>query len=180
MSTEDSKAAVRSRLLTERLVMRPLERADLDELVVLHADPTLVRFVGDGTPATRAESAEWLDRHLAELARCGYGLMATELRADGEFVGRCGYKEWVIEGDPALEIGWMIARKHQREGYATEAGGALRDYAFESFDRSYLVSVIHPENEASLRVAEKLGGERWLDWVTPGGQPAVVYRYLPA
>lgn len=166
-----------SLVFTPRLVMRPLERADLGALVSWYTDPELMRHVGEGRAFTETETEIALTRHIDDTARRGFGMMLAELRATGEPVGRVGYMEWEVDGEALLEIGWLIARDHQGQGYATEAGRALRDRGFNVWARETLISVIRPENHASIRVAEKLGGLWWRDWVTPGGAPVALYRY---
>ena len=53
----------------------------------------------------------------------------------------------------------------------------LRSHGFNELEAETLISVIHPDNGASVRVARKLGGVFWRDWVTPGGMEVVVYRF---
>ena len=55
-----------------------------------------------------------------------------------------------------LEIGWVVARAFWSQGYA-EAAAACRDHAFGSLGRDRVISLIAPENVASIRVAEKIG-----------------------
>ncbi len=42
-------------------------------------------------------------------------------------------------------------------GYATEGGAASLAYAFETLRVARVVSIIHPANEPSIRVATRLG-----------------------
>jgi RimJ/RimL family protein N-acetyltransferase len=85
----------------------------------------------------------------------GYGIWAVEEKATGQFVGRIGlhYPEtW-----PGFELGWTLARQAQGKGYATEAARRSLEYAFVDLDRDHVISLIHPENVASIRVAERIG-----------------------
>lgn len=136
-----------------------------------------MQHIAEGRPWTDAEVDAAVQQHVAEMAVRGHGVMMLELRATGEPVGRCGFMEWVIEGEPLLEIGWLIGPEHEGRGYATEVGAALRTHGFGELGHTTLVSVIQPENAPSIRIAEKLGGWRWRDWVTPGGADVVIYRY---
>jgi RimJ/RimL family protein N-acetyltransferase len=168
---------VTSRLFTQSLMLRPIERADLGVLAGWYADPDVMRHIGDGRVYGRVETEIALHRHLDEAARTGFGLMIAELLATGEAVGRCGFKVWEIDGVEHVEIGWLIATAHQGRGYATEAGEALKRHGFGRLGQRSLISVIQPANRASIRVAEKLGGFWWRDWVTPGGADVSLYRY---
>ncbi|MFQ5555853.1 MAG: GNAT family N-acetyltransferase [Acidimicrobiia bacterium] len=166
-----------SRLFTRRLVIRPIERADLGSLVAWYSDPELIRHIGDGRAYSERETELALVAHIEQTARDGFGLMLAERRDDGVPIGRVGYKQWDLDGEPQLEIGWLVAAEHQGMGYATEAGIAIRDHGFRHLDRTELVSLIQHDNTVSRRVAEKVGGCWWRDWTTPGGSDVVVYRY---
>lgn len=165
------------RLFSERLVLRPIERADLGTLSGWYADPVIMRYVGDGHTYSPIETEIALHCYLEGAARDGHGLMIAELAATGEPIGRCGFKAWDVDGERLLEIGWLVARPHQGNGYATEAGAVLRDHGFEELGNTTLISVIQPENRPSIRVAEKLGGRYWREWITPGGSEVALYRY---
>jgi len=55
------------------------------------------------------------------------------------------------------ELGWRLARRAWGRGLATEGATAARDWALGELGMPDLISIIHPENAASRRVAEKLG-----------------------
>ncbi|TML40785.1 MAG: GNAT family N-acetyltransferase, partial [Actinobacteria bacterium] len=55
------------------------------------------------------------------------------------------------------EIGWTLAREHWGRGYATESATAARDWALQELGLRRLISLIQRGNNASVRVAEKLG-----------------------
>lgn len=170
---------------TERLVIRPPQPKDSADLAVAYSDPETVRYIGDGSTATLAEVeagiAHWLTRWEAN----GLGLCALERREDGRVLGRAGFLVWDTAcwepstfdeaGDRAeVEIGWMLAREHWGHGYATEAALALRDWALAERGLTRLISLIRPGNEASIRVAERIG-ERYDGEVVMRGLPALVY-----
>ncbi len=93
-------------------------------------------------------------------------------RATGQLIGRAGLHN--PEGWPGLEAGWLLARDRWGHGFATEAGHAILAYAFTRLSADHLISLIHPANTASIRVAERLGEhlEREIDLK---GQRALVY-----
>ena len=142
-------------LETPRLVLRALRDDDLDAYAAMLGDPKVVRYLGDGKPLDRGEA--W--RHLAMLvghwALRGYGMWAVTRRGNDTMIGRAGL--FNPEGWPGFEIGWTFARSCWGQGYATEAACRARDYAFETLLRADAISVIHPDNAASIRVAEKIG-----------------------
>ena len=164
------------RLVTERLEIRPFVARDLDGLHAMYGDPEVMTYIGDGRALSREETARLLLEIIAQHDDDRPGLLASDDRASGVLVGRCGYKTWTVDGNEELEIGWMVVRAHQGRGLATEQAIALRDHAFARLGVDHVIAVIQPENEASIRVAEKTGGRFWREWVTPGGQDVVLFR----
>jgi RimJ/RimL family protein N-acetyltransferase len=72
-----------------------------------------------------------------------------------EFVGVVGFAE--PEGWPGFELAWTLARRWWGHGYATEAARAALAYAFDVWRKERVISLIHPDNAASIRVAERIG-----------------------
>lgn len=137
---------------TERLRLRPVRLDDLDEVVRLHEDPEVARFMG--TP-----DREWLEGWVAgsdqEWAELGYGRMALLDRASGEFLGRTGLKRWPQFEE--TEVGWALRPEARGKGLATEAAQAVLEWTFERFELPYVTAMIRPDNAPSLAVAERLG-----------------------
>jgi RimJ/RimL family protein N-acetyltransferase len=158
---------------TERLILRKPRADDAADLAVAYADPEVVRFMGDGGTATLAEVEAGIERWLERWESWGLSLCSLERRDDGRVLGRAGFARWDPEtwqlGGDETELGWLLAREHWGQGYATEAALALRDWAFDDRELTRLISLINPENVRSIRVAERLGErfERNVD-VRPG------------
>jgi RimJ/RimL family protein N-acetyltransferase len=137
---------------THRLVLRPLGLADIDEFAALHDDPEVTRFVRrlerpEAEERLRLAEREWLER--------GHGMFAVLDGASGRFLGRVGLKYWPQFDE--TEVGWVLRRNAWGHGYATEAARACLDWGFSSLDVPYLTAMIQPENDASIRVARRLG-----------------------
>ena len=141
-------------LETDRLRLRPLRVTDIDDYADLCADPEVARYLGRGV---FLRDQAW--RHLAFLVGHwqfrGYGMWAVEERESGAFAGTIGFCN--PDGWPGFEIAWTLARRFWGRGYATEGARAALDYAFTVLGQEHVISLIHPENEPSIRVAERLG-----------------------
>jgi RimJ/RimL family protein N-acetyltransferase len=85
----------------------------------------------------------------------GYGIWAAEEKSNGSLVGRIGFIN--SEGWPGFELAWTLGRPHWGRGYATEGARAALEYAFTKLDQPHVISLIHPDNTASIRVAERIG-----------------------
>jgi RimJ/RimL family protein N-acetyltransferase len=88
-------------------------------------------------------------------------------------VGRIGC--WNPEGWPGFEVGWMLRRAFWGRGYATEGARAALQFAFSQLQQPHVISLIHPENAGSIRVAQRLR-ERLVDSIELMGNRTLVYR----
>jgi len=157
-------------LETERLRLRAFRLGDFEGYAAMCGDPEVARYL-----TTRFDREQaW--RHLAFLighwVLRGFGMWAVEEKATGAFVGRIGFAE--PEGWPGFELAWTLARPFWGRGYATEGARAALAHAFTVLKKDRVVSLIHPENQASLRLAERLG-ERLEGRVEILGREHLVY-----
>jgi RimJ/RimL family protein N-acetyltransferase len=157
---------------TPRVRFRPMTSDDLDLIAGLLGDPVVMAFYP--APKTRDHARAWIDWSQHNYAEYGYGLWIIQTH-HGEFLGDCGLTWQEVNGRHELEVGYHVRADQQGRGLATEAATACRDYARSTVKVDHLVAVIHPDNAASLRVAEKLG-LRLEEMDTDGaGPPRVVY-----
>ncbi len=149
-------------LRTARLLIAPLELAHLDDLAAMLADPVVMACFP--RPMTRPESEQWLRRSIERYRLHGSGLWAVLRERAGKtvFLGDCGVQVRTFGGRTHLELGYHFARHAWRQGFATEAAQACLALAFRHTDAEEIVALIRPENEASRRVARRLG-------MTPSG-----------
>jgi RimJ/RimL family protein N-acetyltransferase len=125
---------------------------DLDDLVAIHAEPEVARFMG---PFDRVKAIEWMQLDRRDWEKRGYGRLAILERATGRFLGRTGlkYRAQFQETD----VGWLLSPDVWGHGFATEAAHACTDWGFQDLDVPYLTALIRPDNRRSARVAERLG-----------------------
>lgn len=169
-------ATQRPTLETVRLRLRPLEMADADALNVIQSDPVHMRFYPH--PFSLEESRGWIDRMLERYERDGFALLAVEDRETGEFLGNVGPILQHVNGTDEVELGWSITPTRARQGIATEAALACRDWSFAVLPVDHLISLILPDNVPSRGVAEHLGMTVWKEviWGTEKPQTHLVYR----
>ena len=160
---------------SERLLLRSWCNADFAGVAEMFCDEQTARYIGG--VCTRDEAWRRMATIVGHWVLRGFGLWALEEKASGRFVGACGL--WYPEGWPDREVGWWLLPAAQSQGYATEAARRARLYAYKTLGFNTLISIIHPDNTPSLRVAERLGArfERSLEL---RGIQAVVYRHPDA
>jgi RimJ/RimL family protein N-acetyltransferase len=95
----------------------------------------------------------WSQRNYAGL---GFGLWAIELLSTGQFIGDAGLTLQPVEATNLLEIGYHVHPAFRGRGLATEAARECLNWAFENTAHTIVCSIVHPENVASIRVAEKV------------------------
>lgn len=137
---------------TERLSFRRLGMEDLDSLLALQSDPAYRRYMSTFDRAglegyLRSVAEEWSER--------GHGRVAILDRESGRFLGRTGLKHWPQFDE--TEVGWVLRPDARGHGYATEAARAALAWGFQQFDLPYITAMIQPGNDASVKVAERLG-----------------------
>jgi ribosomal-protein-alanine N-acetyltransferase len=165
-------------LETARLRLRRYRHDDLDALATILGDPETMQYYP--APFSREESRRWIEQNLQRYRDDGYGLWAMELRTTGRFAGNCGLVARTVDGADEVEIGWHVDRHLWRQGLATEAAIACRDYAASELGIARLISLIRPVNTPSRRVAEKIGLtiEKEVPW-GPERWPHLVYASPP-
>ncbi|WP_420560222.1 GNAT family N-acetyltransferase [Tepidicaulis sp.] len=171
MSVAVSNASLPLSFETERLRLRQWRAEDVAPLARLHADPDMMRYMIGGA-VSADESWSVIALMIGHWHLRGYGLWAVEEKASGAFLGRLGL--WYPDGWPGLELSWFIDKTHWGKGYASEGARACRDMAFRALGPDEICSIIHPENAASRRVAEKLG-EREARSIDVGGTDFLIY-----
>ena len=137
---------------TDRLRLEPLDESRLEEFVSLTADPEVMRWWAPGGAFTREEADRDFAASLAQLHEVGFGRRWIVLKT-GSGIGFTETKPWRDE----IELGWMVTPSMWGHGYATEAGQAIRDDAFERLALKSVIAVHHRSNAASRRIIEKLG-----------------------
>lgn len=112
------------RIETPRLFLREMAPEDYDALYAVLANSDIMRHY----PYTfdEARVRRWIDKNMERCRVFGFGLWAVCLKATGGMIGDCGLTMQNINGTILPELGYHIAKAHQRQGYGTEAARAVR------------------------------------------------------
>lgn len=144
-------------LETQRLLLRHFVLSDLDHLFAFYSDPEVIKFIPDA-PNTYGETKEELEWFMNGHPKFPeLGLWATIYKETGDFIGRCGLLPWTIDEQSEVEVAFALSKAYWGQGLATEVAQALVDYGFEHLQLSRLICLIDHGNQASIRVATKIG-----------------------
>lgn len=163
------------RILTARLVLRPLAAEDVDHLVALDSDPEVRRHVDQPEAPSREEALARLPRLLERFGAGGEpAFRAAEERRDGSFCGWFHLRP--LDDDPAaLDLGYRLRRDRWGRGLASEGARALVERAFGVLGAERVVAHALEANAASRRVLEKVGLRERARYLHRGELPAVAY-----
>lgn len=145
-------------LTTERLILRPLQLTDLDDLFEYAQDPAVYQ-PGMWQPY---ESYEVAKRHLETILSHYFdGLLwwAIEYKADGKMIGRCELSK-VDRDDKHAEISYALNANYWRQGIMTEAINCIIDYAFNEMKLNRIQAYVLIDNNNSHKLLEKIGFQR--------------------
>jgi RimJ/RimL family protein N-acetyltransferase len=163
---------------TGRLRLRPHRPGDLADCAAMWGDRQVTRHIGARPLAVDEVWAKIL-RYAGHWSLLGYGYWAIEERAAGRFLGEAGFADFKRGIGPAFddapEIGWALAPAAQGAGVAREAVAAVLRWGDRHFEAARTVCLIHPDNLASLRLAEKCG-YREFRRTTYKDQPAILLQ----
>ena len=142
-------------LETERLYLREYVEEDFAPLHDIFSDAETMSYYP--SPFTIDQTESWITRNLERYQNDGYGLWAVCLKENGFVIGDCGHSNAIINGHKEEEIGYHINKSYWSKGYATEAALKCKEYAFNILKLNKVISIIDPNNQQSIRVAEKTG-----------------------
>jgi RimJ/RimL family protein N-acetyltransferase len=161
-------------LSSERIILRGWQDSDFHPYTTLVSDPVMMRFIGGGAMSYKEARKEfdgmreqWIDRKI--------GIFVIADKTSDELLGFTGLFESPLIDEP--ELSWSLSAKNHGKGYASEAAILARNWAFREHNIGPLMSLVHPNNISSKRVAERLGAsvESHSTWM---GQPRLVYRHI--
>jgi ribosomal-protein-alanine N-acetyltransferase len=144
-------------LQSPRLIFRHLRPEDLDNLFALYRDPDVKKYIPDAprTYQEAKEELEWFQNGHPKHPQLG--LWATIHKLTGTFIGRCGLLPWTIDGQAEVEVAYLLAKAYWGQGLGTEAAQAILQYGFEQLGLPRLICLIDQDNQASIKVASKIG-----------------------
>lgn len=157
---------------TERLTAEKLREDHLTDLVQLHLDAEVSRYLGGVRPPE--VTTTYLATNMAHWDQHGFGLWALRT-TDGVFAGRAGIRHIIVDGVDEIEIAYALKRDVWGQGFASEIAAALTDIGLSKLELPSLIGLVFVEHRASRRVLEK-SGYLLEKGTTHHGEDVVIYR----
>lgn len=144
---------------TDRILLRPVDRADIDSLHALWTAPEVRRYLWDDIAITRQVAEEVVESHLATASRLHLGYWALHVPPSispaTALAGFCGFR--MIEGGPEIELLYGLREEHWGKGLAAEASVAALGYLWRSTSYEQVYARTDPPNLKSVQVMLRLG-----------------------
>jgi RimJ/RimL family protein N-acetyltransferase len=166
------------RIETARLILRPSVKEDLAAHAAMLGDPRVMRHL-TGAGVAREDAWRRLLQAPGLWAMLGYGYWSVERRDDGRYVGQLGFADFKREIEPSIEgvpeMGWLLAAEAQGQGFAREGVTAALTWADEALRAPEIVAIIAPDNDRSIRLAQRTGFVRAEETLYKD-EPTLIFR----
>jgi ribosomal-protein-alanine N-acetyltransferase len=158
---------------TPNLLLRPWTLGDAETLCLILQEPDIFKYFPPSSPASAEKTQRYITHQLDHWEQRGYGHWAVTTPEDGQVVGWNGL-EYLPETNET-EVAYLLSRRVQGRGFATEAARAAVEFGFETCHLPAIIGLVHPDNIGSIRVLEKCG-LKFLDRKTYWGLEMCRYR----
>lgn len=166
------------KLETNRLLLRPLQLSDTDDMFIMDSNPNVHIYLGNNPLTSKDESIGYLKSILNQYEEFGIGRFAMITKDSNEFIGWCGLKFITEEENNHsnfYEIGYRLKEEFWGNGYAYEAAKAWYEYAFNTLKVDTLYASAHIDNKGSRRILEKIGLQLKNEYIWDNRIPCVWY-----
>ncbi|MHB0857291.1 MAG: GNAT family N-acetyltransferase [Anaerolineae bacterium] len=145
-------------LWTERLLLRPFDRADISSFAAYRSDPEVARYQGWTAPFSLEQATAFVDEmQHAQAGAPGVWYQLTIERQDAPgIIGDCAFHV-LAEDARQAEIGCTLARRFHGQGYAGEALRRLLAYLFDVLGLHRVIALCDTDNRASAALLARLG-----------------------
>jgi RimJ/RimL family protein N-acetyltransferase len=147
------------RLTDGRLVIRPFELDDAQEVQAACSDPDVAKWIfGVPSEYSPADAEQFIADSRHRLLAGERARLAVTDAASGELLGSISLD--LFADRQAAEIGYWVKREARRRGVALGAARLVVDWAFAKLGVERLEILTYPGNEASQALAGRLGFTR--------------------
>lgn len=147
-------------LESKRLILRLFKPSDLDSFLNYRSDPVVAKYQLWG-PFTRDQALDFVHKYKSAKAFIPgewFGI-AIELKETGQLIGDFAIKIDAKDYSQA-EIGFNLAPRYHKQGFASEAVLCILDYLFVELNLHRVYAMVDSQNKAAGSVLKKTGMRR--------------------
>ena len=138
-------------LETERLLLRNITAADVNEMFVLRSSPDMMKYIARPLQTTIEETHAFIKNIHDGIESLDFINWAVTLKTDNKLIGTIGFYRMQKEHDRA-EVGYMLHPDFQKKGIMQEALTETIKYGFEQMNLHSIEAVIDPRNQSSENI----------------------------
>jgi ribosomal-protein-alanine N-acetyltransferase len=160
---------------TERLLLKKYTTEDTESLFKILSDRVTMSYWPE--PFTKEQTEEWINRSILSYSDFDFGRMAVILKETNKMIGDCGIVSSEIDGQPENDLGYIIHYEYWRQGFASEAAEACKQYAFEKLNLTRLCANMAFDNIASIKTAGKLNMKKEKEFYNKRNRNILTYLF---
>lgn len=139
---------------TKRMLMRPLTVGDIEEFYEIVKKNNVGKWLGIGSGMSFEESRQYVKKIIQHWNKYSFGVWAVVNKSTKAIMGHCGLR--YLDDTNDIEIIYLLDPKYWGMGYATEAGNAAVNFAFNSLKINKLIERVRKNNIKSKQVIDSL------------------------
>ena len=143
-------------LVTERLILKKITEASLDDVYEYRSDERVSKYLLWSPDENREATQIYLDYVEKLYAKCKFYDFGIFLRESGKMIGTVGFTTINLHKNTA-SVGYVLNPKFWGQGLAKEALDKIIEFGFEILGFDTLFAKFIEENERSKKVLEKCG-----------------------
>lgn len=143
---------------SERLKYRQLTEKDISSWTEFFVNNDRLHFFGfDLSKPVQELAKDWIHLQIERYKDDNVGHLAVIRKPDNAFIGMTGLLKREIDGEVIYEVAYSLKPNYWGNGYATEMAKTMKRYGVDNMGLNKLISIIHIDNEPSMKVARKNG-----------------------
>jgi len=143
-------------LQTERLIIRPWQRSDANEMFEYASDHEVTRLAMWRKHTSVEESIRDIAEAICRYEKHSWMYLGIEHRADRKFIGSVGFVEW-NRTDQRAELAFALNRNYWNRGIMTEACRAVLQFGWDEMQLHRVEAKCIATNLASIAILTRLG-----------------------
>jgi len=140
-------------LKSDRLLIGHFKRTDLEDWFLIERDPSVRKYILDGSVLNEQQAYEYIDQNIASYAKFNFGRYTLREKKSLRLIGMCGF----LRTDMGIDFGYRLSKDMWGCGLGFEAANAVLAYGIDVIGLNQIVAGVMPENLASIKILERLG-----------------------